>query len=206
MSTVVPPSSTPEPSPSESAPPVSVHSEAAPSAPAPSAPVIPGAPSPAPTPVDRTVLAAHMGAAVQAIERWARRTLHRDSGTSLSRNETHLLAHLATLPPQRMGELAQWQGVDRSTMSVQIRSLGERELVDRSPDPADRRASTVTLSAEGRAMLEKYLGRASQILELTFSGRSDQDLARFDGYLARFAADLGHGLADDQAPSGPTGA
>lgn len=160
----------------------------------------PSAPEPAnPEPTDRTVLAARIGEAVQAIERWARRTLHRDSGTALSRNETHLLAHLATLPPQRMGELAQWQGVDRSTMSVQIRSLAARDLVERLPDPADRRATTVALSAAGRAALEDFVGPAAEILERTLADWSDEDIARFDGYLTRFAATLG-AAAGDAAP------
>lgn len=140
--------------------------------------------------VDRTLLAARMGEAVRMIERWTQRTLRRDSGTSLSRNETHLLGHLAAVPPQRIGDLAHRQGVDRSTMSVQIRSLAARGLVERLPDPTDRRATTVTLSAGGRAELEAFLRPAAEILEHVLADWSDEDVTRFDGHLARFAETL----------------
>lgn len=149
---------------------------------------------------DRAVLALSMRQAVQAIERWAQRTVHRSTGTALSPNETHLLTRLADAPAQRLGALAQWQGVDRSTMSLQISSLAARELVHRVPDPTDRRATLIGLSEAGRTALDEFVARASRLLEETTAAWSDEDLAAFDGYLARFAADLSATLGDD-APS-----
>lgn len=139
---------------------------------------------------DRIALASQMREAVQVIERWVQRTVHRGTGTLLSPNETHLLSHLAEDPGRRMSALADRQGVDRSTMSLQIRSLAQRGLVERTPDPTDRRASLIVLSEEGRTVLEEYVSRASQILERTVQGWSDEDLADFERYLSRFAADL----------------
>jgi DNA-binding MarR family transcriptional regulator len=139
---------------------------------------------------DRIALAAQMRGAVQIIERWVQRTVHRGTGTLLSPNETHLLSHLAEGPAQRMSSLADRQGVDRSTMSLQIRSLVQRGLIERTPDPTDRRASLIALSEEGREVLEEYVARASQILERTVRGWSDEELERFEQDLSRFAADL----------------
>jgi len=149
---------------------------------------------------DRLAMATQMRRAVQIIERWAQRTVHRGTGTPLSPNETHLLSHLADEPAQRMSALADWQGVDRSTMSLQIRSLVQRGLAQRVPDPSDRRAAMVELSDEGRTALEEYVGRASQILERTVQGWPDEDLARFEQYLSRFAADLTATVEEEAAP------
>lgn len=149
------------------------------------------------TVVERVALASQMRRAVQIIERWVQRTVHRRTGTELSPNETHLLSHLGDEPPQRMSTLAQWQGVDRSTMSLQIRSLVGRGLVQRVSDPTDRRAAMVSLTEEGESVLMEYVERAAQILERTVENWSDADLAQFERYLTRFAEDLSATVEED---------
>lgn len=147
----------------------------------------------------RLAIATQMRRSVQTIERWIQRTVHRGTGTDLSPNEIHLLSHLADEPPQRMSALAERQGVDRSTMSLRIRTLVQRGLAQRLPDPTDRRATMVELSDEGREMFEEYIGRASRILERTVQEWSDADLAHFEHYLTRFAADLTTALEKESA-------
>ena len=66
--------------------------------------------------------------------------------------------------------------------------------MERTPDPTDRRASLIVLSEEGRRVLEEYVTRASQILERTVQGWSDEDLTDFERHLSRFAADLKRSL------------
>jgi DNA-binding MarR family transcriptional regulator len=50
-------------------------------------------------------------------------------------------------------ELADLMGLDKSTVSRLLASLDHRELIERTTDPADRRAHVVSLSDHGRARL-----------------------------------------------------
>src|ERR1700753_126375 len=49
--------------------------------------------------------------------------------------------------------LAQQLGVDRTVMTYLLDELERADLVERKPDPADRRVRRVTLTANGRARL-----------------------------------------------------
>ena len=148
---------------------------------------------------DRSTVASELRRAVAIIQRWSQRTMHRRTGTELSPNETHLLTHLAASAPQRMGTLADWQGVDRSTMTMQIGSLVDRGLAQRTPDPADRRATIIELTDHGTQTLEDYAGRASGILSDALEGWSDAQLGHFSRDLGRFADDLQAALANNSA-------
>ncbi|WP_254693506.1 MarR family winged helix-turn-helix transcriptional regulator [Streptomyces qinglanensis] len=61
-----------------------------------------------------------------------------------------LLVRLEDAGEQRATELAAYFGVGKATISRQLHALLQLGLVDRRTDPADRRASLVRLTAEGR--------------------------------------------------------
>lgn len=145
----------------------------------------------------RASVARELRRTVAEIQRWTQRWLHRRTGTSLSPNETHLLGHLDTAGPQRMSGLAAWQNVDKSTMTMQIKSLVERGFVERRPDPADRRAAIADLTPAGRDVLAAYADRASAILSDALQDWTEEDLRRFSHDLARFAGDLEGALVQD---------
>jgi len=51
----------------------------------------------------------------------------------------------------RMGELARRSRLSRQTMTTLVRSMEEKALVERHPDPEDGRATRIYLSARSRA-------------------------------------------------------
>jgi len=53
--------------------------------------------------------------------------------------------------------LAAQQGVTRATMTGLLEGLERDGLVDRFPDPEDRRSTLVRLTAEGRALLDRVM-------------------------------------------------
>jgi DNA-binding MarR family transcriptional regulator len=59
--------------------------------------------------------------------------------------------------PHTPAELADMAGVTRATMTGLIDTLERDGLVTRTPDPNDRRMMSVSLTAHGRARLEKIL-------------------------------------------------
>lgn len=61
-----------------------------------------------------------------------------------------LLVRLEDAGAQRATELAGYFGVGKATISRQLHALEQLGLVDRQPDPGDRRASLVQLTDEGR--------------------------------------------------------
>lgn len=69
--------------------------------------------------------------------------------------------------PARTSALASTSGVSQATASAAISALEGRGLVERSPDPEDRRASLVTVTEAGRALYEEarrvVIGRLSEV-------------------------------------------
>jgi DNA-binding MarR family transcriptional regulator len=67
--------------------------------------------------------------------------------------------------PLRMGALCRRLGITPSTLTRNLSRLEQRGLVTRLPDPADRRAGQVALTAAGEAAAAEVAGE-----ELTFAG------------------------------------
>ena len=68
-----------------------------------------------------------------------------------------VLASLGRGEPSTQVALAQHLGVDRTMMTYLLDDLEDAGLVDRRPDPADRRARRVTLTDTGLAQLAEFM-------------------------------------------------
>lgn len=65
------------------------------------------------------------------------------------------LAALEEFGPASQAALSGRTDIHRSDLVSVINELAERELVERTPDPADRRRNVITLTAAGRRRLRK---------------------------------------------------
>lgn len=81
--------------------------------------------------------------------------------------ERVLLARLVRDGEQRATDLAAETFLDLSTVSRQVRSMVERGLIERRPDPEDRRGTLLHATESGRAVYEKNRRqRDAQLAEL----------------------------------------
>jgi DNA-binding MarR family transcriptional regulator len=60
-----------------------------------------------------------------------------------------MLAALEEFGPASQASLGRRCGIDRSDVVAVVNELAERGLVERTPDPADRRRNTITITAAG---------------------------------------------------------
>ncbi|XVU21054.1 MarR family winged helix-turn-helix transcriptional regulator [Actinoplanes sp. CA-054009] len=80
-----------------------------------------------------------------------------------------VLATLDESGPASQAELSRATGIYRSDIVAVVNELADRELVERSPDPADRRRNVVTLTTAGRRKLVR--------LDLLLRGVQDEVFA-----------------------------
>jgi DNA-binding MarR family transcriptional regulator len=66
-----------------------------------------------------------------------------------------LLAALEEFGPASQARLSGRAGVDRSDVVAALNDLAARGMVERTPDPADRRRNIVTITPAGRAHLRR---------------------------------------------------
>ncbi|MFD6754435.1 MarR family winged helix-turn-helix transcriptional regulator [Micromonospora gifhornensis] len=64
-----------------------------------------------------------------------------------------VLATLADTGPASQADLSRHSGIDRSDIVATINDLGDRDLVQRQPDPADRRRNIIHITPAGRREL-----------------------------------------------------
>lgn len=138
--------------------------------------------------------------ALTLIERWGSRraTWQRRSGgtAALTRTDVWLLERIAENGPARMSALARWQSVDRSTITAQVDRLERRGLTVRTPDPADRRAVQVALTADGCAVMCEHRARLTSTMEDLIAAWPAADVTEFGQLLDRFARALDDDLAE----------
>ena len=77
------------------------------------------------------------------------------------------LSALSTLDrhgPMRLADLADHEGIARSTTTRLVRQLEDDGLITRTPDPSDGRCAIVTLTEGGHALLTDARERAQAFL------------------------------------------
>ncbi|MFW0783774.1 MarR family transcriptional regulator [Gordonia sp. CPCC 206044] len=85
------------------------------------------------------------------------------------------LAVLLDHGPMRMGELADRESIRMPTATALIDGLTRNGLVERRPDPEDRRAVLVALTDHGRDVLAAVGGQRDSILTAALSALTDDE-------------------------------
>src|SRR6266700_3610614 len=96
--------------------------------------------------------------------------------------------------------LAQHLGVDRTVMTYLLDSLAEAGLIERRPDPADRRARRIVATARGRTLLDELGERLREAEGQVLAGLDEaEDRQAFRTLLQRLAVHAATAL-DSTAP------
>ncbi len=98
--------------------------------------------------------------------------------------------HLSTDRSYRITDLADLLGVDAPTVTRKVQQLERLGYVAREPDPSDRRASRIALSASGREALERVMAAHRCRLVQVFAEWTNEECETFVALFSRFAAAL----------------
>jgi DNA-binding MarR family transcriptional regulator len=83
--------------------------------------------------------------------------------------------------------LAQQLGVDRTVMTYLLDDLQQTGLIERQPDPADRRARRIVTTDRGRALLADLDQRLARAEDRVLAALDDSDRETFRALLQRLA-------------------
>lgn len=96
--------------------------------------------------------------------------------------------------PQRASAMADAFSIDKGAISRQVQHLVDLGLVDRAPDPADGRATLVSVSEQASARMAAVAGERRRWLDDRLRDWSEEDLTAVVELLGRYNAAL-----DDRA-------
>ena len=118
----------------------------------------------------------------------------------VTRPEYAFLALVAKLGPDRACALAEAGGLDPSTTSRRVAALTERGLLERTPDPEDRRAQLVALTDRGRAVLTAERRRREELVGIALEDWADDDRRALADLLGRLRTSLTQVASDHDHP------
>jgi DNA-binding MarR family transcriptional regulator len=90
------------------------------------------------------------------------------AGPDLTRTESTLLGAVSERP-RRITELARFVGLTQPGITTVVKSLEQRGLTRREPDPGDRRAVRIRLTERGRTLIEERHRRVGDALIASLS-------------------------------------
>ena len=101
-----------------------------------------------------------------------------------------ILTHVAASGPMRGADLSDAFAMDKGGVSRQVQALVDLGLVERHPDPEDRRAILLDATEEGRSRLGAVSRSRSDRFDRRLGGWSDAELAAFAAQLAAYNSAL----------------
>ena len=113
-----------------------------------------------------------------------------DEGPPLTATQRLALFELVDQGPLRLNDLALRMGTSAPTASRAVDVLDELGLVDRKPDPGDRRALQLDLTPEGRRSVEERKARVLEAFRPAVAELAAADRERLAALLARLADEL----------------
>ncbi len=132
-----------------------------------------------------------LGFLVHDVARLLRRRFEQRAGSAgLTRSQWHAVAYLARHEGVSQATLAEWLDIEPITLTRILDRLAERGLVERRPDPTDRRRWALFLTQTARPLLKEMesVGEATRA-EALF-GVAPQDLAKLEQTLTQMKANL----------------
>lgn len=97
-----------------------------------------------------------------------------------------VISGLARLGPQSAARLAAGIGIDRSVVSRHAARLERAGLIERLPDPSDKRATLLSLTAPGRQAVQEMRRRLAAALDEYLDTWPPGEARRFAASLSRF--------------------
>jgi DNA-binding MarR family transcriptional regulator len=85
----------------------------------------------------------------------------------------------------RAKDVADYLSITAPSATSLLSGLARSGIIERRPDPADRRVQRVALTRKGKSLLEKKLARGAAILGELFAPLSDAELEAFTRTLER---------------------
>ena len=113
-----------------------------------------------------------------------------DDGPPMTSTQRLALFETVIGGPLRLSELAERMGITAPTASRAVDGLVDLGLLERLPDPADRRAVRIDVTEQGRLDVEARKARVAAALEPAVAALSAQDRARLTALLERLADEL----------------
>jgi len=114
----------------------------------------------------------------------------RPSAETLDIGTFWLLKMVGTSGTVRVTHLASSCNLDVSTVSRHLAQLHKAGMIERAPDPVDRRAHRVKLSSAGQEALTAALQARRELLERSLEGWAPSDLEQLDQVLTRLVEDI----------------
>ncbi|WP_424638980.1 MarR family winged helix-turn-helix transcriptional regulator [Embleya sp. AB8] len=96
-----------------------------------------------------------------------------------------VLVALTETGPASQSTLSRCTGIYRSDMVAVINELADRDLVERTPDPADRRRNIITVTPQGRAHLRRLDEIITQAQNDLLAPLTPPERAQLAGLLTR---------------------
>ena len=124
----------------------------------------------------------------------------RSQGETLDTGSFWLLKTLGTNGAMRVTDLATCTNLDPSTVSRHVTQLHRAGLIERTPDPDDRRAQRVQASSLGLRQLDAALRARLAVLERALDSWQPADVRELDRLLTRFVRAI-DALNEDVAKS-----
>lgn len=95
------------------------------------------------------------------------------AGLGLTPGEARALLHIDARPGSRQNAIAEHMAIEPMTLCRYVDRLESNELVERLPDPTDRRAKNVTTTTKGRTLVEEVLIHTRIMMNDIQSGLDD---------------------------------
>lgn len=94
-------------------------------------------------------------------------------GSDITPVQSHILYEVDRQHNPSMQQIAETLGTDITTFSRQVQSLIKMDLIKKTPDPTDRRISTLSLTVQGKYVATTIDSQMNSYLEEVFSYMSE---------------------------------
>lgn len=115
----------------------------------------------------------------------------------VTRPQWQVLFALSRLEGTNQGALADHLEVEPITLCRMVDRLQEADLVERRPDPADRRAWRLFLTDRARPLIESMRGIGNQVVEEALAGIDERERTQLADLLSRLRGNLTNRPADE---------